>query len=51
VSPIAILEIKEIASLVTEKQILLLGEKALGMDSATEIERLLEEAYPGTQSV
>jgi len=45
VAPIAILEIKEIARLVTEKDTSQLAEKALGGDSATEIERLLT-AYP-----
>lgn len=50
IAPIAILEIKEIARLVTEKQALLLVEKAMGMDSATEIERLLGESNPRTES-
>jgi phosphotransferase system enzyme I (PtsI) len=46
VAPIAILEVKEIARSITEKQALDLAEKALGMDSAVEIERLLTASYP-----
>jgi len=46
VAPIAILEIKEIARSITEKQAFDLAERALGMDSAIEIEQLLTASHP-----
>jgi phosphotransferase system enzyme I (PtsI) len=46
VAPIAILEIKQIARSITEKQAFDLAERALGMDSSLEIERLLTASYP-----
>lgn len=46
VAPVAILEIKEIVRSITEKQAFDLAERALGMDSAIEIEQLLTASYP-----
>ena len=46
VAPVAILEIKEISGLVTKEQASLIANKALGMDSPKEIERLLTTNYP-----
>jgi len=46
VSPVSILEIKEIARLVTKEKASLIANKALGMDSPKEIERLLTTNYP-----
>jgi phosphoenolpyruvate-protein kinase (PTS system EI component) len=46
VAPVAILEIKEISRLVTKEQASLIANKALGMDSSKEIERLLTTHYP-----
>lgn len=46
VAPVAILEIKEISRLVTKEQASLIANKALGMDSSKEIERLLMTHYP-----
>jgi phosphotransferase system enzyme I (PtsI) len=46
VAPVAILEIKEISRLVTKEQASLIANKALGMDSAKEIERLLATHSP-----
>jgi len=46
VAPVAILEIKEISRLVNKEQTSLIANKALGMDSPKEIERLLEASNP-----
>jgi phosphotransferase system enzyme I (PtsI) len=46
VAPIAILEIKEIARSITEKQAFDLAARALGMDSAIEIGQLLTVSHP-----
>jgi phosphotransferase system enzyme I (PtsI) len=46
VAPVLILEIKEIARLVTEEKTSHIANKALGMDSSEEIERLLKASYP-----
>jgi phosphotransferase system enzyme I (PtsI) len=46
VAPVAMLEIKEISRLVTKEQASLLANKALGMDSPKEIDRLLMTHYP-----
>jgi phosphotransferase system enzyme I (PtsI) len=46
VAPVAILEIKEISRLVTREQASLIANKALGMDSPKEIERLLTTHFP-----
>jgi len=46
VAPISILEIKEIARLVTGNRSSHLAEKALGMDCSEEIEQLLEASNP-----
>jgi phosphotransferase system enzyme I (PtsI) len=46
VTPVAILEIKEIARLVTEENASHIAKTALGMDSSQEIEQLLKASYP-----
>jgi phosphotransferase system enzyme I (PtsI) len=46
VAPVSILEIKEIARLVTEEKASHIANKALGMDSSQEIEQLLEASNP-----
>jgi phosphotransferase system enzyme I (PtsI) len=46
VAPVSILEIKEISRLVMKEQASLIANKALGMDSPKEIERLLEASNP-----
>jgi len=46
VAPVLILEIKEIARLVTKEKASHIANKALGMDSPKEIERLLTMNYP-----
>ncbi len=46
VAPVAILEIKEIARLVTREKTTHIAEKALEMDSSKEIERLIMTSYP-----
>jgi phosphotransferase system enzyme I (PtsI) len=46
VAPVAILEIKEIARLVTKGKATHIAEKALGMDSSKEIEGLIMTSYP-----
>lgn len=46
VAPVSILEIKEIARLVTEEKASHIADKALGMDSSQEIEQLLKVSYP-----
>ncbi|MGB9628276.1 MAG: putative PEP-binding protein [Thermodesulfobacteriota bacterium] len=46
VVPAAMLEIKEISRLITKEQASLIANKALGMDSPKEIERLLRAHYP-----
>jgi phosphotransferase system enzyme I (PtsI) len=46
VAPVLILEIKEIARLVTEEKTSHIANKALGMDSSQEIEQLLEASNP-----
>jgi phosphotransferase system enzyme I (PtsI) len=45
-APVAILEIKEIARLVTVERASHIANKALGMDSSEEIRQLLEASYP-----
>jgi phosphotransferase system enzyme I (PtsI) len=50
VAPVAILEIKEISRLITKEQASLIANKALGMDSPKEIERLLTTNHPLTHS-
>jgi phosphotransferase system enzyme I (PtsI) len=46
VAPVSILEIKEIARLLTEEKASRIANKALGMDSSQEIEQLLMASYP-----
>jgi len=46
VAPVSILEIKEIARLVTKEKASHIANKALGMDSSEEIEELLEASFP-----
>jgi phosphotransferase system enzyme I (PtsI) len=46
VAPVSILEIKEIARLVTEEKAFHIAKKALEMDSSKDIERLLMAHYP-----
>jgi len=46
VAPVSILEIKEIARLVTKEKASHIAKKALGMDSSEEIRQLLEASYP-----
>jgi phosphoenolpyruvate-protein kinase (PTS system EI component) len=46
VAPVSILEIKEIARLVTKEKASHIANKALGMDSSEEIEHLLEASNP-----
>jgi phosphotransferase system enzyme I (PtsI) len=46
VAPVAILEIKETARLVTKGKATHIAEKALEMDSSKEIERLIMTSYP-----
>jgi phosphotransferase system enzyme I (PtsI) len=46
VAPIVILEIKEIARLITRGKATHIAEKALEMDSSKEIERLIMTSYP-----
>jgi len=45
-APVSILEIKEIARLVTIEKASHIANKALGMDSSEEIKQLLEASYP-----
>jgi phosphotransferase system enzyme I (PtsI) len=46
VAPVSILEIKEIARLVTKDKASDIAHRALGMDSSEEIRQLLEASYP-----
>jgi phosphoenolpyruvate-protein kinase (PTS system EI component) len=46
VAAVSILEIKEIAKLLTEEEASHIANRALGMDSSQEIEQLLEASYP-----
>jgi len=46
VAPVLILEIKEIARLVTKEKASLIANKALGMDNSEEIKQLLEASSP-----
>jgi phosphotransferase system enzyme I (PtsI) len=46
VTPMAILQIKEVARLVTQEESSRIAQKALGMDSAIEIEQLLTALHP-----
>jgi phosphotransferase system enzyme I (PtsI) len=46
VAPVSILEIKEMARLVTEEKASHIANKAMGMDSSQEIEQLLKTSYP-----
>jgi phosphotransferase system enzyme I (PtsI) len=50
VAPVLILEIKDIARLVTEEKTSHIANKALGMDSPKEIEHLLMTHYPSRHS-
>ena len=50
VAPVSILEIKEISRLVTKEQASLIANKALEMDSAEEIEKLLMALHPMKQA-
>lgn len=46
VAPVLVLEIKEMARLVTEEKTSFIANKALGMDTWKEIEQLLRNSYP-----
>jgi len=46
VAPVSVLEIKEMARLVTKEKASHIANKALGMDSSEEIKQLLEASYP-----